>query len=484
VERDHAFKKIRVQLRDKATVRQLRRTVHAMARLPSTALVPLEAVYVLFDSKDEMQVVLQSPWMANGTLSDRMSKKGGSAGPLPVSVFRGLVSALACLHAEGVVHGDVSTSNFLLTEGLRPVLHDLEAARDSSLKSVTQSVERTSSGATKVLYTPGFGAPELFNISQEGRRATTCTDMYSLGKILRQLMYGVAPADEAVPDESKLAPRALYPNIDHALFCQVLRSLLHSDPAQRASAAVLLMLPQAPFAAEVPAGTGSAANNSGDLGVSVVSLVASLQQFPLVSFASSSSSSVRHRIALTLDDEGDEPVLRIPLSDALRVARGLEDEKAFWQSLRFDCSGQGGDEGGEAADASLARALFTSCLPAFFSAEAVASDGGRTVAEAFAGSFVLPCQDTAGDRDVLVAWESVGRLLAKALVERVVVPLHDRLPDFLLRCILLPPPSASGRSSLDAFSDAELVQLQPDLAEYRQLRGAAEAQKLLQLQVF
>ena len=105
-------------------------------------------------------------------------------GPLlPAEVARigaRVASALAAVHAAGVVHRDVKPENILM-DGMTPRLTDFgisRLARDSE------------AGRSSLLAgTPQYVAPEL----ADGLEATPAADLYSLGIVLYEMCCGVTP---------------------------------------------------------------------------------------------------------------------------------------------------------------------------------------------------------------------------------------------------------------------------------------------------
>lgn len=88
-----------------------------------------------------------------------------------------VLSALAALHAKGIVHCDVKPGNILLDDEGRAVLSDLGIAR------------RDDEDSAHVAGTPAFGAPEQF----EGGTATPESDIHAVGRLAVWLFGGKPP---------------------------------------------------------------------------------------------------------------------------------------------------------------------------------------------------------------------------------------------------------------------------------------------------
>lgn len=92
--------------------------------------------------------------------------------------LRQLVSAIAALHAHGVVHHDIKPSNVLMTKEGRVVLLDF---------GVVTRLGATSS--ERFMGTPAFAAPEQL----AGESPTPASDWYALGVILYKALTGRLP---------------------------------------------------------------------------------------------------------------------------------------------------------------------------------------------------------------------------------------------------------------------------------------------------
>jgi serine/threonine protein kinase/Flp pilus assembly protein TadD len=124
------------------------------------------------------------------TLAARLDR-----GPLPETeagiIGRQLCAGLAEAHRNGVVHGDLKSSNVILTRDqsgeLRAVITDFGLAR-APRQSVDDS-EFRGPGSSQAGGTPDYMAPELW----KGQKPTPASDVYALGVILRKLTDGRRP---------------------------------------------------------------------------------------------------------------------------------------------------------------------------------------------------------------------------------------------------------------------------------------------------
>jgi tetratricopeptide (TPR) repeat protein len=156
-----------------------------------------------------------------------------------------LIDGLAAAHARGIVHRDLKPSNVILVlsdPGFRAVITDFGLAHE-----VTHEL---TSDAGPIAGTPAYMAPEQL----AGKPATTASDIYSLGLILREMATGTLKArwGRAVtaclakdPEDRPASAAAILP-------------LLHPLPARRAliaasAVAMVLLAAGALFVATRPA---------------------------------------------------------------------------------------------------------------------------------------------------------------------------------------------------------------------------------------
>jgi serine/threonine protein kinase len=126
----------------------------------------------------------ETPWMAMQYVPGGDADTELRAGRMPperaVHIIAGVAEALDFAHAQGVVHGDVKPSNFLLAEYDNVLLTDF---------GVSPFAENGT-----VLTSAAYSAPEMLRGNDVDARA----DVYSLGCSLFRLLTGKPPFFDAV----------------------------------------------------------------------------------------------------------------------------------------------------------------------------------------------------------------------------------------------------------------------------------------------
>jgi eukaryotic-like serine/threonine-protein kinase len=144
-----------------------------------------------------------------------------------IAIVRDCLAALAALHRESIVHGDMKPSNIMLKRTGNAKIIDIGSAFELG----NPPLRRTC--------TPTYAAPEVL----EGDEATPRSDLASLGYVLIEMLSGQPPfAGIAVYRELLEAKRFLAQRLPHILphdvvcnellmsFC---RGLIAPDPARR-----------------------------------------------------------------------------------------------------------------------------------------------------------------------------------------------------------------------------------------------------------
>jgi hypothetical protein len=163
---------------------QFQKIVQGAAQLASHPhVLPLVA------SGDESgYLYLVTPYVAAGTLRDRI-QQGDRLGAVDVGpFFRQLCDALGYAHSLGIVHGNVKPSNIFLFEGRHVLLGDFGLLWNIAL----MDMEHAGSGTEAVEYL----APEVASGA-----STQQSDVYSVGAVLYAALVGRAPFSAKRPSE-------------------------------------------------------------------------------------------------------------------------------------------------------------------------------------------------------------------------------------------------------------------------------------------
>eukprot|EP00941_MAST-03F_sp_MAST-3F-sp1_P005365 g5365.t1 len=106
--------------------------------------------------------------------------KGLKQKGLKLRVAHGLLSALAYLHENGVMHRDIKTENVMFTDEMKPVLIDFGLAK------IIDGVGRYGSTHTSDCGTACYMAPEVYSKQPYGVEA----DMWSAGIVFLEMFTG------------------------------------------------------------------------------------------------------------------------------------------------------------------------------------------------------------------------------------------------------------------------------------------------------
>lgn len=137
-----------------------------------------------------------------------------------------LAAALAHLHGAGIVHGDVTPRNVLVSDTDQVTLTDFGISRVES--------QQTISTRGRPAGVPAFFAPEVAG----GRTASAASDVFGLGAVLHHAVVGVGPWGSG--DERQVYARAVKGVVERGdqagALAPVLRRLLERRPGDRPTA--------------------------------------------------------------------------------------------------------------------------------------------------------------------------------------------------------------------------------------------------------
>ncbi|MEW6354241.1 MAG: bifunctional protein-serine/threonine kinase/phosphatase [Pseudomonadota bacterium] len=159
------------------------------------------------------------------TLAARIKRHNGLSVPEALAVAQQLLTGLDHLHRKGVIHRDVKPENILIDAHHHVRLIDLGVSR----------IERVSAGAASQapIGTPSYMAPEII----AGQEADECSDVYSAGVTVYEMLTGKYPYGEIEPFTHPrfnryIAVERYNPEVP-AWLSEVLRKACAPDPEQR-----------------------------------------------------------------------------------------------------------------------------------------------------------------------------------------------------------------------------------------------------------
>ncbi|MGW3203791.1 serine/threonine-protein kinase [Streptomyces sp. NPDC001135] len=204
------------------------RDAHSLLRFVREQALRIDHPHVLAPASwaaDDDQVLFTMDLVAGGSLVHLV----GDYGPLPpafvCTLLDQLLSGLAAVHAEGVIHRDVKPANVLLeaTGTGRPRL------RLSDFGIAMRLGEPRLTETNLVVGTPGYLAPE----QMLGAEPDFPADLFAVGLVALYLLEGAKPdakallqyfAEQGTPGPPKGVPEPLW---------QVVATLLQPDPSAR-----------------------------------------------------------------------------------------------------------------------------------------------------------------------------------------------------------------------------------------------------------
>lgn len=165
---------------------QIRREIEIQSALNHPNILQLFGFFY-----DETRIYLILEFASGGELYAHLKECGGTFSEQKAARYvRSLASALQYCHAKGVIHRDLKPENLLLDENK----DNLKIADFGwSVHAVSSSRRKTICG------TLDFLAPELC----EGQEYDTSIDLWALGILLYEMLYGKPPFEESSDVETK-----------------------------------------------------------------------------------------------------------------------------------------------------------------------------------------------------------------------------------------------------------------------------------------
>ena len=193
---------------------------------------------------------LTMEYVDGASLATIIETRGALQDSAVISIARQLMRALAVMHAEGVVHGDVKPANLLLGPNGVLKLSDFgiarvvrRATRDAAAHTDArrESVARL---AGAVVGTPEYMAPEQLI----GAAPSNASDIYAAGVVLHECLTGTTPFEaetrvtflahkmDATPASPRAIPAIVKPSSPlHAIIARMVTPTPEARPASAAS---------------------------------------------------------------------------------------------------------------------------------------------------------------------------------------------------------------------------------------------------------
>ncbi|MCA9059104.1 MAG: protein kinase, partial [Planctomycetaceae bacterium] len=147
---------------------------------------------------------LVSEYVDGQNLADLVHDYGPLSIPLAVDIILQSARALACAHAEGIIHRDVKPSNLLLDNDGNVKLLDVGLARVNSADGTESDSQRDLTTTGVMMGTVDYMSPEQ---ALNTRMADERSDLYSLGCTLFFLLTGRSPFGRGTAMERLIAHR-------------------------------------------------------------------------------------------------------------------------------------------------------------------------------------------------------------------------------------------------------------------------------------
>ena len=134
-------------------------------------------------ASDGRRGIVIEEYISGRTLTEELETKGIFSEQQSIQMLEKLLDVLAIVHAQGIIHRDITPNNILIsTDGVLKLI-DFGIARERKENCIQD---------TTILGTAGFAAPEQFGFFQTDERA----DIYALGVLWNKMLTGKFPNEK------------------------------------------------------------------------------------------------------------------------------------------------------------------------------------------------------------------------------------------------------------------------------------------------
>ncbi|KAH0586833.1 hypothetical protein H2248_005679 [Termitomyces sp. 'cryptogamus'] len=153
-------------------------------------VLPFYGIHRLGDFRNSLCLV--SPWISSGNIRDFLSEKPYvDRIPLICDVAGGM----EYLHMNGVVHGDLKSTNILVTNFERACLTDFGISYISNNTALMGHALSSNYDPSRA----SFEAPELIDLDAEYSEKTQASDVYAFGMVCFEILTGERPFGNSGP---------------------------------------------------------------------------------------------------------------------------------------------------------------------------------------------------------------------------------------------------------------------------------------------
>jgi serine/threonine protein kinase len=178
------------------------------------------------------------------TLSSRLIREGRLSIADAFPIISEIAVGLEAAHREGIVHGDLKSSNVMLLHSKigdgRVVIMDFGLAQQAHSAEIRSQLTQEEGVSPAVAGTLGYAAPEQLI----GGPVTPATDIYSFGVVIYQMVTGRLPFKADFLQRSSaqplIRPSSILPDFDPGWDAVILRCL-ERKPARRFQNAAAVM---------------------------------------------------------------------------------------------------------------------------------------------------------------------------------------------------------------------------------------------------